>query len=213
MLNWYKGLIFVALLWVVAAGGLPWVAGAQCPPPPASSPLAEGEVGVFFDELGTQNCADLLVGLPTWLFVVVRVPEGGIAEFGIPELVTDALPAGVVVLGTAGLPPGGLYDILIVIDGCSQARRPDPQVCPVTRGDLLVISTLQVMAVVPVRDTACFKTACPTIAGTVVGPPVYQRCDTGAWGEFTGWDGMCVGFGVPVPVESSTWGAIKGLYQ
>ena len=213
MLNRQKRMVVLILLSVIAAAGLPWVVGAQCPPPPASSPLAEGEVGVFFDPLGTQNCADIVVGVPTPLYVVVRVPEGGVAEFAIPELDWDALPPGLTVLGPAGLLPGGLYDILIVIDGCGQARRKDPESCPVTRGDLLVISIIQVMAVVPVRDTACFKTVCPTIAGTVVGPPVYSRCDTGAWGEFKGWDGMCVGFGQEVPVESSTWGAVKALYQ
>jgi hypothetical protein len=170
MLNWQKRAIVLVLLTVIGAGGLPGGVGAQCPPPPASSPLVEGEVGVFFDPLGTVNCVDLVVGVPTRLYVVVRVPEGGIAEFAIPELVADALPPGLAVLGPAGLPPGGLYDILIIIDGCGQARRPDPQICPVKQGDLLVISIIEVMAVVPVRDTACFQTASASTVWVVLTP-------------------------------------------
>ncbi len=71
-----------------------------------------------------------------------------------------------------------------------------------------------VFAVAPVSGTACFQTACPTIAGIVAMPPSYYRCDTGAPGVFVGWDEMCIGFGqAPVPVESSTWGAIKSFYD
>jgi len=203
----------IVFLAVLAAAGLPAVVVAQCPPPPPTSDLAEGEVGLFFDPLGTQTCAEIGVGVVTQLYVVARVPEGGIAQFAMPELLTSALPPGLMILGMPALPPGGLWEPLIVIDGCNQARRLDPQSCPVAQGDLLVISVTEVMALTPVQASACFQTACPTIAGVVAMAPPYARCDTGAWSAFTGGDGMCIGFGqAPVPVESSTWGAIKALY-
>jgi len=204
----------LAFLFVITGVCLPAVVVAQCPPPPQTSPLAEGEIGLFFDPLGTETCTEIVVGVAIPLYVVARVPEGGVAEFEVPELLTEALPPGLIILAPASLPPGSPYDLLIVIDACSQARRPDPTTCPVAQGDLLVISMTQVMAFTPVSGTACFQTACATIAGVVAKPPAYYRCDTGAPGEFAGWDVMCIGFGqAPVPVESSTWGAIKSLYD
>jgi len=208
-----RTVLTITFLAVVATlGFLHSIAAAQCPPPPPKSLLTEGEVGLFFDPLGTLTCADLTVGVPTPLYVVVRVPEGGVAEFEVPELLTDQLPAELILIGTGSFPPGSSYDQLIVIDGCSRGRRPDQNSCPVDPGDLLVISVVQVMAAAPLRDTACFQTSCSTIAGPVAGAPAYERCDNGATGTFAGWDAMCVGFGVPVPVASSTWGALKALY-
>jgi hypothetical protein len=170
-------------------------------------------VGLFFDPFGTVTCADIVVGTVTPLYVVARVPEGGVAEFEIPELLTDALPPSLVILMGAELPPGVPYDPLIVIDNCGRARRSNPSTCPVAQGDLLPISVTQVLAVAPVTGSVCFQTACATIAGVVARAPTYLRCDTGAMGEFTGGDSMCIGFGqAPVPVGSSTWGAIKSLY-
>jgi hypothetical protein len=207
-----RGAFPVAFLAVFVAVGLPAVVVAQCPPPPSTSPLAEGEIGLFFDVLGTETCANIGVGV-TPLYVVARVPEGGVAQFDAPELLTAALPPGLTILGTTGLPPAG-YDALIVIDGCDQFRRSDPASCPVAQGDLMVLSMTEVFAVTPITASVCFQTACPTIAGTVAGPPTYFRCDTGDPGAFAGWEAMCIGFGqAPVPVESSTWGAIKALYD
>lgn len=203
----------ILVLIVFAAVALPAAIHGQCPPPPATSPLAEGEVGLFFDPLGTQTCIEIGFGVPTPMYVVVRVPEGGIAQFSIPEIVTDQQPPGLILLGSAALPAGGAYEPLIVIDGCSVARRIDPESCPVSQGDVLPISVISVMALAPVTGTVCFQTACPTIAGIVAMPPFYNRCDTGAQGTFTGWNGMCIGFGeAPVATEPSTWGAIKAVY-
>jgi len=204
----------LAFLFVIAGVCLPADIVAQCPPPPQTSQLAEGEIGLFFDPLGTETCTEIVAGVVIPLYVVARVPEGGIAEFEIPELLTEALPPGLIILAPASLPPGSPYDPLVVIDACSQARRPDPTICPVARGDLLPISMTQVMVFTPMSGTACFQTACATIAGIVAKPPAYNRCDAGAPDEFAGWDMMCIGFGqAPVPVESSTWGSIKTLYD
>ncbi len=121
----------IAFLALVVAVCLPAVVGAQCPPPFPTSPLAEGEIGLFFDSLGTETCIDIAVGVMTPLYVVARVPEGGVAEFVIPELLTDELPSGLIIMPPAGLPPGSLYDPIIFIDARSQARRPDTTTCPV----------------------------------------------------------------------------------
>jgi hypothetical protein len=204
--------LFLALL-VAAVLGPFSAPGAQCPPPPPESPLAPGEIGLFFDAQGTITCAEPGVGVPTPLYVVVRVPDGGIAEFAVPEIMpTEALPAGMILVAASGIPQGIPYDPLIVIDDCSRARRSDPATCPVSPGDLLVIAVAQVMLTAPVRDTACFQTGCSTIAGPRAGATDYARCDTGASGTFTGWDDLCIGFGVQVPVEATTWGAVKALY-
>lgn len=212
MLLTARGALTLSLL-VALVAGLFSPSAAQCPPPPPESPLAQGQIGLFFDPAATITCAEPGVGVLTPVYLVARVPDGGVAEFAVPELMAkDTLPAGLVLVATWGFPQGIPYDPLIVIDGCSRARRSDPATCPVSPGDLLVIAVAQVMLTVPVRDTACFETGCSTIAGPRAGAPDYARCDTGEIGLFAGWDNLCIGFGVQVPVESRTWGAVKALY-
>lgn len=203
----------LVLLAVITTAALPVVALAQCPPPPTTSALAEGEIGLFFDPQGTMTCTDITLGVPFSLYVVARVPEGGVAGFVVPELYSPGLAPGMVFVGGATLPVGSPYDLLNFADACNQAQRRDAMTCPVAQGDLLVISVTEVMATQPYVGTLCFWTACPTIAGLVNMAPTYTRCDTGATGTFIGGSVMCVGIGeAPVAVESSTWGAIKARY-
>jgi hypothetical protein len=203
----------IAFFSVVLTVGQAGPATAQCPPPPGTSQLAEGEIGLFFSPQGTENCTD---NAPTGiisLYVVARVPEGGVAQFSIPELRLLTAHPQLIVLAPISIPPGGDYEQLIVVDACGQARRVNPATCPVAQGDLLVISLVEVMALSPVIGTVCFETVCPTIAGIVAMAPFYNRCDTGTGGSFSGGEIMCIGFGEePVPAGTHTWGAIKAIY-
>lgn len=188
---------------------LPAATPAQCPPPPATSTLAEGQIGLFFDPLGTETCG--YPGSFTPLYVVARVPEGGIAEFVIPMLLQLSGP-GLQVIGT-GLPSGSPYVGGIAYDYCASASRPDPETCPVTRGDLLVIAQITVMALGGGNGTACFQTGCPTFIGYAPFAPTYVRCDSGE-GTFAGGEMMCIGIGEPpTPVEAFSWGAVKAIYR
>ncbi|UCG50934.1 MAG: hypothetical protein JSW58_12130 [Candidatus Latescibacterota bacterium] len=182
---------------------------AECPPPPTESPLAVGEVGLFFDTAGTMNCDEVVPFVITELYLVARAPEGGIASFSISELLID--PGPVLVLSTSVIVDNS-YQVQVIIDACSEAVRVDPEVCPTTEGELLVLAVYQVMFYVS-SGTVCFQTACPTIAGIWPMNPVYTRCDTGAWGELVGGESMCLGLGeAPVSVDASTWGKIKSIY-
>jgi hypothetical protein len=197
---------FVAL---VAALFLPALAVGQCPPPPPTSDLLEGQIGLFFDPLGTMTCADPVAGVIP-LYLVARVPEGGIAEFEIPvvESIYEYWP-----VGSSSLPPDSPFDTVVYADACSHAVRPDPMTCPVAAGDLLVIAVVEITVTTPVIGAMCFYTACPTIAGTVQKHPSFKRCDTDVW-EDLGPAYFCLGFGEPyVRAETSTWGAVKSMYR
>lgn len=207
-------LAITALLAVILGltGGIP--IGAQCPPPPATSPLAEGEVGLFFDPAGTETCGDIPIGVVTPLFVVARVPEGGVARFDLPELITADAPPGLVFLGLPRLGAGPAYQLLVIIDACQVAERVDPAGCPVTQGELLVLSVIDVLALAPLGGSYCYQTMCPTIVGPVIINTTYTRCDNGEVMSFTGGESMCIGFNeAPVPVAPRTWGAIKALFR
>ncbi len=184
---------------------------AECPPPLPSCPLGPGEIGLFFDPAGTTTCTEVpYIGAMITLYMVLRVPEGGVASYAIPELLTSS--GSVQVLGSTA-PGDTLYEVHIVLDGCSMAVRKDPQNCPVIEGDLLVLAAYQVM-LFTMTGTVCFQTACPTIAGTVPMNPAYTRCDTEEWGEFTGGESMCLGLGeAPIPTAERSWGKIKELYK
>jgi len=203
----------IAFLTLAVAACLPPAANGQCPPPPATSSLAEGEIGLFFDPYGTTTCAVIPIGVQTPLYVVARVPEGGVAEFQVPDLLAAVLPPGMMVFPSDS-PAGGLYVPLISIDSCDGARRADPLTCPVAQGDLLVIAVPRVMLLAPFTGVVCFQTACPTFIGITPTAPAYERCDTGVRGAFFGGDAMCFGFGqAPLPAEEVTWGAVKSIYR
>jgi hypothetical protein len=182
---------------------------SECPPPPAESPLGSGEVGLFFDLAGTMNCDEVMPFVPTELYLVARVPEGGIASFPISELLVTS--GSLIVLSTSAIVDYG-FQVHIVIDGCSQAVRVDPETCPTAEGELIVLAVYQVMFYAS-SGTVCFQTACPTIAGLWPMDPFYTRCDTGVFGELVGGASMCLGLGeAPVAVDASTWGKIKSIY-
>lgn len=186
---------------------------AQCPPPPPTSQLEPGEIGLFFDPLGRETCGYMNPGSVTPLYVVTRVPDGGVEQFEMPELMSDDPPPGWLVTGLPILLPGGPFEQLIVIDACQAARAIDPNTCPVEPGDILVISVIEVVTFQPLQGTACFQSSCTTIAGPVAGNPHYLNCSD-EWHQFHGGESMCIGFGeAPTPVTPSTWGHIKALYE
>lgn len=215
MIATFRNYFPIAVLMLAVAVCVPAATVAQCPAPPATSSLAEGEIGLFFDPAGTMTCGNIYPFAPEPLYVVARVPEGGVAEFEIPQLDMLSGPASLHV-HSWGLPEGSLYIAGRAFDACTRAYRPDEISCPVVQGDLLVIAQINVIAYTydPVSGTVCFQTWCPTFAGGEAKAPAYARCDTGAWGEFTGGDSMCIGFGeAPLPVEETTWGSVKALYR
>jgi hypothetical protein len=184
----------------------------ECPPPDPGTPLAEGQIGLFFDPAGTTRCADVAPFAQFTLYLVVRVPEGGIAEFEIPELLAVSAPPGLLFLNTS-LPDGSLYDLHVYNDECSRGHRPDEMECPVTQGEILTIAKITMMAGLGGEAVACFQTGCSELAGPVAGPPQYTRCD-GELATFAGWDALCVGFGTfPLATHETTWGAVKALYR
>jgi hypothetical protein len=185
---------------------------AQCPPPGNVTPPGEGEIGLFLDPDATQNCINPPQPLTVVrLYVVTRVPEGGLAEFEGPTILPSS-GTGFLLLSRT-VPPIAGYEPLIVIDGCAAARRVDEGSCPVTQGDLLVLSVIELLAVSPATGVYCFRSACESIAGVVARAPRYRRCDTGTDHEFTGGETMCIGIGTaPVAVQPRVWSSVKSLY-
>lgn len=204
-------LAFVAL---VLATCTHTIAGAQCPAPPATSNLAEGEIGVFFDPLGTVTCGNPVVGASTPLYIVVRVPPGGMDAFPIPNLVAANDIAAGMLIGPAFLPEDSPFLWNLVADDCNLGTRPDGQAtCPAAQGDLVVIAQLLVSLPVAMTGTACFETVCSSFIGDVSMTPSYTSCD-GTNGAFTGSETLCIELGTaPVPVETTTWGAVKATYR
>jgi hypothetical protein len=181
---------------------------AQCPPPPSSSSLAEGQIGLFFDQQGTQTCSS---GGATTLYVVARVPAGGLKGFVMPYLQQVSGPK-VTFLGGPGLPPGSPFLAGGAFDWCASAYAPAANPCPVAQGDLVVIAQRSVLFA-PSSGIACFQTICPSNSGIIPIDPRYVRCDSSE-GQFTGGASMCIGFGEsPVAVEPITWGAVKEMYR
>ncbi|MEJ2722780.1 MAG: hypothetical protein P8181_16830, partial [bacterium] len=77
-----RGKRAIVLLLCAIATLLPFSrVGAQCPPPPPASLLETGEVGLFFDAMGTTTCADVPLGIFVSVYLVGRVPEGGVASY------------------------------------------------------------------------------------------------------------------------------------
>jgi hypothetical protein len=201
---------FVALL---LAACPPTLANAQCPPPPAASSLAEGEIGIFFDPLGTVTCGNPIVLGSTPLYVVARVPAGGLDTFSIPEVRAMNSVAANMLIGPSFLPEDSPFLWVFNEDGCDQGVRPFETTCPVAQGDLIVIAQLSVLLPVAMTGTACFETVCSSVIGTVPATPFYTTCN-GASDDFTGSEMMCIGLGeAPVPVETTTWGAVKAIYR
>lgn len=184
---------------------------AQCPPPSPPNSLAEGAIGLFFDPAGTQTCVDVPPMSPFRLYVVARVPEGGVAEYEAPTLLPVSGPA-VLVNGSLIVNPG--YEPLIVADACDAARRTDPSTCPVTPGDLLPLAVVEVFAFpIPATGVYCFKSACESIIGEQERNPWFWRCDNGMLESFTGGDLMCISIGTePVAAQASTWTLFKRLF-
>lgn len=179
---------------------------AQCPPVPPTSPLTEGQIGLFYNTAGTQTC-----GSPagaTSLYLVARVPSGGVSQFTIPYLSQVSGP-GFLVLGTE-FPPGGPFIGGAAQDACANAYSPSPPTCPVAQGDLIVVAKINVLAFGG-SGTACFQTYCPTLGGSIPYPPTYLSCN-GSPGTFAG--SLCIGVNQsPVAVEPVSWGAVKAIYR
>ena len=194
-------IIAIGLLWSWGA------ANAQCPPP-SPSPLAEGQIGLFVDLAATQTCIDS-PPLSLRLYVVARVPQGGVAEFEAPTLLQTS-GASLVFSRSAYSNPE--YQLLNVADDCPGGQRINPSSCPVAQGDLLTLAVIDVLA--PSLGTYCFRSACEFIGGVVGRAPTYRRCNDGRLLDFTGGDLMCIGIGsAPVAVQQSMWGAVKVLYR
>lgn len=209
LLNYAVEMILVMLICALLSGLAPTGTFAQCPPPPPTSPLGPGEVGLFFDAAGTMTCGEVIFGFSAPLYLVGCAPEGGIASYAISELMSPSP----VIIPAGQLPPGAPFNVQIFVDLCNMAERIDPGSCPVAEGELFVLTVYDVMFLV-VSGTVCFQTACPTFAGRVSMNPFYTRCDTGAGDELAGGLLLCIGLGQePVPVGESTWGAVKSLYS
>ena len=207
----------LAFVTVALTTCIPALASTQCPPPPATSSLAEGEIGVFFDPLGTVTCGDLTVSGWTPLYVVMRVPAGGLKLFTIPELRPAGDSVNFISVGQTSLPEDSPFLSLFYYSDCDQAIRPFEQTtCPVAQGDLVVMAHVSVYLFFPVTGTACFETVCPSSGEDQQVFPstlLYVTCD-GVSGTFTGSQMMCIGLGeAPVPVEAATWGAVKAMYR
>jgi hypothetical protein len=185
---------------------------AQCPPPSGTSLLAAGEIGLFFDADATQNCLNPPAPLSiVRLYAVTRVPDGGLAQMECPTVQLTSGTGFIVLSRTVPSIPG--YEPLIVLDACATLRRQDPGSCPVAPGDLLVLSSIELLVVSAPNGVYCFRSACESIGGIVPRAPRYTRCDTGTEHEFTGGESMCIGLGTPpVAVQPAGWGGIKRLY-
>ena len=199
---------------LILAAFFPAAAVAECPPPPPTSSLAEGEIGLFFDPAGTTTCGDPVQAGFTTLYVVARVPEGGIGWFEIPRVLAPAFQ----LIDEPALPSGSPYLQSHCADCCEWAEQPDESTCPAPQGDVIVIAEVHVFTTGGESGTACFQTACSSIAGPIARAPVYGRCGSAVFGdeqfEFRGGDFMCIGFGeAPLALEKTTWGTIKSVYR
>ena len=198
------------LLLVALIAGPSW---AQCPPPGDASGLDAGEIGLFVDPAATQNCLNSLpLFSSTRLYVVTRLPEGGIAEYESPTVLPPSGTGLNVIVNRVNLPPSVGYEWLIVLDGCPRARWVT-ETCYVTPGDLLVLGAVDLLPIAAPVGVYCFRSACESIGGVVPQLPRFVRCDTGTQHEFTGGESMCIGIGTaPVAVQPLAWGGVKRLY-
>ncbi len=197
---------------LVAGGFLLLLCGpatAACPTPPTQSPLQPGELGLFFDAAGTISCADPAVFTHTTVYLVTRVPEGGIAEYKLPHLQQDSAVATADFPVT--LPDPSAYLAFQVADDCNFASRQDTETCPVAPGEIQVLATYQVLRLG--TGTVEFKLECPTFAGPAEITPVYWRCDTGLPLEFTKGEYLRVTFGSPtVETKPLSLGTVKARF-
>jgi hypothetical protein len=206
-----KHVAFLALLWF---GLVPGIARAVCPDPPAQSRLAMGEVGLFFDAEATVTCSELAVGVPTTLYVVARVPADGIQSYDIPWLMAMQLPPGLIfITTTTDLPAGSAFSMFPAADTCDQAFPIDPDTCPTTPGELLVLGTTTLTPVSTVTGTARFATACPTFAGLQAVDVSYTNCASSGLLMLHGGDAMFLGFGeAPISAGETTWSTVKARF-
>jgi len=187
-------------------------ASSQCPPPPATSPLAPGEIGLFYDTMGTQRCGSMLS--TTTVYLVTRVPEGGFKEYVLPRIRRVSGPTFQSNTFLPIFPAGTPFHAGAAFDACASAYRNDASACPVVPGDLLVMAQYNLTPLGNVQGTACFETVCPTFSGIVAQPPTYVRCDRNSASPFTGGALMCIGINqLPVAVEPFSWGAVKAMYR
>ena len=198
------------ILGLVLVGCLVASAGAQCPPPFAANPLAEGEVGIFTDAAGITNCMSFPFGVVT-LYVIARVPAGGIASFEIPGAVSTS-PFWVTLNSEFPGTPG--FDELIVLDGCKVARRTNTAACPVVQGDLILIGLLSGFYTGVGPESLCFEFSCPTLSEPEVRAPTFTRCDNGETQSFVLGQYLCVGNNAsPLAIKDKTWGGVKAIYR
>ena len=202
-----------ALLAFLIVGLIPGAAAlAECPPATPSS-LADGQIGLFFDAGATQNCSNTVPAFTLVnVYVVARVPAGGIAEFESPTVLLNSGPT-VVVAGRSVAENAG-YEPLIGIDVCLGARRIEPSSCPSAQGQLLPLSVIQLLFLSPPSPSVlCFRSACESFGGVVARAPTYVNCYDGTTQTFTGWESMCLGIGMaPVAVAPQTWTVVKTLF-
>jgi hypothetical protein len=188
-------------------------AGAVCPDPPVESPLAMGEVGLFFDAAGTVSCANPPVAVPTPLYLVARAPEGGIGSYGIPWLEATRLPSGLVfVTDTLDLPASSRFELGQTADWCHQAL-PREAGCAVAAGELVVLGVTTIQPVGPLAGTAQFQTRCPTFAGVRPEPVHYEACGSAELRTLEGGDHLAIGFGeAPVAAVPESWSTLKSRF-
>ena len=135
----------------------------------SSSGVEPPRIGIFFDSLGTLDCAELAVDEPVEYWILAFVEGSALDGITAAEFRVDGLPPSVTSLESRRLADVGLG----AIDGSSLAwsacQRPENGVIPLVRGFLVASE--------PLPTTALRVTGRIRPSNDLFGCPLLTRCD------------------------------------
>lgn len=141
---------------------------------PGESPLLPGEAGLFFDAEGTQRVASIPLFGTFDVYLVARVPPGGLSAY---DLVAVVFPANTLVAtASPTLPSGSAFELQLIADACSFAVGIDPNTCPAIEGEVVALVRYPLVRMGGDGHVCLEEFQCPTIAGSVAVEVRYRSC-------------------------------------
>jgi hypothetical protein len=170
-----------------------------------------GDVGLYFDAAGTIHSKVISPASSFDVYLVARVPEGGIASYHLVDLDFTSSVAPLVLRHE--IPAGSAFSKQEFADDCSRAVATIPSSCPSAAGETvpLIRFTLQYFGGDSVLCLQGFK--CPTIAGSAPSELYYESCDEpGVQKILTLEEAPCVWLDGRVATGDANWGMLKSRF-